>query len=78
MGKGGLKAAWSQANALLRPPTIGNSKGTDMVNVPSPDSGHDPNFPVHVRNYLSFMKFLKWSLILVAITTAVVLYTISN
>lgn len=49
-----------------------------MVNVPSPEGGHDSNFPVHVRNYLSFMTFLKWSIILVAITTAIVLYIIAN
>lgn len=49
-----------------------------MVNVPSPDGGHDSNFPVHVRNYISFMTFVKWTVILVAIITAIVLYTISN
>lgn len=49
-----------------------------MVNYPDAEGGHDANFPVHVRNYLSFLTFLKWSLILIAITTAVVLYVISN
>lgn len=49
-----------------------------MVNVPDSEGSHDSNFPVHVRNYLSFMNFLKWSIILVAIITAVVLYIISN
>ena len=39
---------------------------------------HDSNFPVHVRNYLSFMTFLKWTLIVTAIITAVVIYVISN
>jgi hypothetical protein len=49
-----------------------------MVNVPDAEGSHDSNFPVHVRNYLSFMTFLKWSLIIIAIITAVVLYVISN
>jgi hypothetical protein len=53
-------------------------RGTAMVNVPDAEGSHDSNFPVHVRNYLSFMNFLKWSLILVAIITAIVLYVISN
>jgi hypothetical protein len=81
MGKGGLKGpkwAWGRANALLRPPATGNCEGTDMVNVPSPDGGHDSNFPAHVRNYLGFMKLLKWTLVVTVIVTAAVLYTISN
>ena len=53
-------------------------KGTAMVNVPDAEGSHDANFPVHVRNYLSFMNFMKWTIILVAIITAVVLYVISN
>jgi hypothetical protein len=53
-------------------------QGTDMVNFPDAEGGHDSNFPVHVRNYLSFMTFLKWTLIVTAIITAVVIYVISN
>ena len=49
-----------------------------MVNVPDPEGSHDPNFPTHVRNYLGFMNLLKWTIILTAIITAVVLYVISN
>ncbi len=49
-----------------------------MVNFPDAEGGHDSNFPVHVRNYLSFMTLLKWSLILAVIITAIVLYVISN
>ena len=49
-----------------------------MVNVPDAEGSHDSNFPVHVRNYLSFMTILKWTMILVAIIAAVVLYVISN
>jgi hypothetical protein len=59
-------------------PSNRQSQGTDMVNVPDKEGSHDSNFPVHVSNYLSFMNFLKWSLILVAIITAVVIYVISN
>ena len=49
-----------------------------MVNFPDAEGGHDSNFPVHVRNYLSFMNFVRWSIILIAIITAIVLYVISN
>ena len=49
-----------------------------MVNYPDSEGGHDSNFPAHVRNYLGFMTFLKWTVILTAIITAVVLYVISN
>lgn len=53
-------------------------QGTIMVNFPDPEGGHDANFPAHVRNYLGFMTLLKWTVILTAIITAVVLYVISN
>jgi hypothetical protein len=53
-------------------------KGTNMVNFPDAEGGHDSNFPAHVRNYLGFMTLLKWSVIVSAITTAIVLYVISN
>ena len=49
-----------------------------MVNFPDSEGSHDPNFPVHVSNYLSFMTFLKWAVVLTAIITAVVLFVISN
>ena len=49
-----------------------------MVNFPDAEGGHDSNFPAHVRNYLGFMTLLKWSVIVGAITTAIVLYVISN
>jgi hypothetical protein len=46
-----------------------------MVNVPDSEGSHDSNFPVHVRNYMSF---LKWTIILVGIIAALVLYAIGN
>lgn len=49
-----------------------------MVNFPDSQGGHDPNFPAHVRSYLGFMNMLKWSIVVVAITTAIVLYIIAN
>ena len=53
-------------------------EGVTMVNFPDPDGGHDSNFPAHVRSYLGFMTMLKWTVVLSAIITAVVLYVISN
>lgn len=49
-----------------------------MVNVPDSEGSHDPNFPVHVRNYLGFMTLLKWTVIVTAIVTAAVIYIIAN
>ena len=49
-----------------------------MVNYPDSEGGHDGNFPAHVRSYLGFMTMLKWTMILAAIVTAVVIYVIAN
>ena len=49
-----------------------------MVNFPDAEGGHDSNFPVHVRNYMSFMSWVKWSIVLVAIIAAAVIYIIAN
>ena len=49
-----------------------------MTFEPSPEGGHDPNLPAHVRNYEGFVKLLKWSIVLTAIITAIVIFVISN
>lgn len=49
-----------------------------MVYVPDQQGGHDSNFPVHVRNYLGFMTMVKWTIVVSAVITAIVLYVISN
>ena len=49
-----------------------------MVNVPDAEGSHDSNFPVHVRNYMSFMSWVKWSVILTALIAALVIYIIAN
>ncbi|MCL6682351.1 aa3-type cytochrome c oxidase subunit IV [Sphingomonas alba] len=49
-----------------------------MVNFPDAEGGHDSNFPVHVRNYLGFMNLVKWTIVVVAIIAAVVIYVIAN
>jgi hypothetical protein len=36
------------------------------------------DYPAHHRNYSGFLRLLKWGIIISAITTAIVLYTISN
>lgn len=36
------------------------------------------DYPAHFRNYGGFLSLLKWGLILTAIITAIVIYTISN
>jgi hypothetical protein len=49
-----------------------------MVYLPSPEGGHDPNFPAHLRNYLSFLTLLKWSTILTAIIGGITILIIAN
>jgi hypothetical protein len=36
------------------------------------------DYPAHNRNYAGFINMLKYSIIVAAIVTAIVLYTISN
>ncbi len=36
------------------------------------------DYPAHERNYSGFLKLLKYGMILSAIVTAIVIYTISN
>ena len=36
------------------------------------------DYPAHFRNYSGFLNMLKYGAIIAAITTAIVLYTISN
>lgn len=49
-----------------------------MAEVPSGEGGHDPNFQAHARNYEGFLTLLKWSIVITAILTAVVIFIISN
>ena len=49
-----------------------------MAEVPSSEGGHDPNFPAHARNYEGFLTLLKWSVVITAIITALVIFIISN
>ena len=36
------------------------------------------DYPAHHRNYDGFIAMLKWGIVITAIVTAIVLYTISN
>ena len=49
-----------------------------MAEVPSGQHGHDPNYPAHARNYEGFLTLLKWSIVVTAIITALVIFIISN
>lgn len=49
-----------------------------MAEVTGGERGHDPNYPAHQRNYEGFVNLLKWSIVVTAIITAVVLFVISN
>ena len=49
-----------------------------MAQSPSSGGGHDPNYPVHARNYEGFLTLLKWTIVITAVITAAVIYIISN
>jgi hypothetical protein len=49
-----------------------------MAEVSSGERGHDPNYPAHARNYEGFLTLLKWTIIITAIVTAVVIFVIAN
>ncbi len=44
----------------------------------TPQASNEPNNNVHARDYAGFLNLLKWSVIAVAIISAVVIYLISN
>lgn len=49
-----------------------------MAEVPSSEGGRDPNFQAHARNYEGFLTLLKWTIVITAIITALVIFIISN
>ena len=49
-----------------------------MAEVSSGERGHDENYPAHAHGYEGFLTLLKWSMLLVAIVTIVVILIIAN
>ena len=49
-----------------------------MAEVSGGERGHDPHYPAHARNYEGFITLLKWSIVITAIITALVIFIISN
>ncbi|HEV2044485.1 MAG TPA: aa3-type cytochrome c oxidase subunit IV [Sphingomicrobium sp.] len=43
-----------------------------------PRTSSDPNLPTHTRDYAGFITLLKWTMLIVAIIAAAVIYIISN
>ena len=43
-----------------------------------PQISSDPNLPNHTRDYAGFITLLKWTIVIVAIIAAAVIYIISN
>ena len=82
MGKGAIKVdicPWEQRPRLLKAEAEHSSiKGVAMAHMPSAEGGQDENFPAHAKNYSGFINLLKYSTILVAIITAIVVYIIGN
>ena len=54
----------------------------DGKNAMADDKAHptatEMDYPAHERNYAGFINMLKYSIIIAAIVTAIVLYTIAN
>ena len=53
-------------------------KGVEMAEVSSGEHGHDPNYPAHAHGYVGFVSLLRWSMVVVAILTAVVIFVNAN
>ena len=49
-----------------------------MAEVSSSERGHDENYPAHAHGYEGFLTLLKWSMLVAAIVTAVVILIIAN
>lgn len=49
-----------------------------MAEVSSGGRGHDENYPAHAHGYEGFLTLLKWSTIVTAIVTAIVILIIAN
>ena len=43
-----------------------------------PQASTDSNLPAHTRDYAGFITLLKWTIVVVAIIAAAVIYNISN
>jgi hypothetical protein len=67
------------AAGLLRPPS---SKHLIRDQIMADDKVHptatEMDYPAHNRNYAGFLTMLKYSIVVTAIVTAIVLYTIYN
>ena len=44
----------------------------------NPQTSTDPNLPSHVRDYAGFISLLKWTILVVAVISAAVIYIISH
>ena len=49
-----------------------------MAEVSSGERGHDENYPAHAHGYEGFLTLLRWSTLLTAIITIVVILIIAN
>jgi hypothetical protein len=75
----GVKSAWGRGEGLVRPPAHHRStQGISMAADKVTHTATEMDYPAHNRNYLSFLNMLKWSIVIIAIIAAVVIYTISN
>jgi hypothetical protein len=53
-------------------------KGNIMAADIKPQESTDSNQPTHARDYAGFITLLKWTMLIVAIIAAAVIYIISN
>ena len=60
------------------PPHNRPTQGISMAADKATHTATEMDYPAHNRNYLGFIKMLKWSIVIVAIVAAIVIYTIAN
>ncbi len=63
---------------MIRPQPMIHLKGNDMAAKTNPHGSTEQDLTVHTRDYAGFINLLKWTIVVVAIISAAVIYIISN
>ncbi len=71
------KSAWARGAALIRL-SINHLKGIIVAADIKPHGSGEQDLTVHTRDYAGFITLLKWTTVIVAVLSAIVIYAISN
>ena len=72
------KSAWARGAALVRQVQINHPQGNEMTGEAHDLDHHKQDDAVHERDYEGFITLLKWTIVVVAIISAAVIFIISN